>query len=115
MKTSPSAQILQQISDIQHMEPGKLCIIRQGPDGPYYNLQYREHGKPVSCYVPRDQAETVAANTANYRKFEALVEQLATCIVEQTRAERAADVKKRASQGPPPRSGGRNPTTDEPL
>ena len=95
MKTSTPAQILQQIADIQHMEPGKLCIIRQGPDGPYYNLQCREHGKPVSRYVPRDQVEAVAANTVNYRKFEALVEQFATYIVEQTRAERAAVVKKK--------------------
>ena len=100
MKTPTSAQILQQISEIHHMEPGKLCIIRQGTTGPYYNLQCREHGKPVSRYVPRDQVETVAANTANYRKFKALVEQFATCLVEQTRAERAAEVKKKI----PPRS-----------
>ena len=95
MKTTPSAQVLQQIAEIQRMEPGKLCIIRQGPDGPYYNLQCRDHGKQVSRYVPRDQVETVAANTSNYRRFEVLVEQYAARIIEQTRTERAADVKKK--------------------
>ena len=45
------------------MEPGKLCVIRQGPKGPYHNLQYRYHGQTVSCYVPRDQVETVVENT----------------------------------------------------
>ena len=100
MKTSPSAQVLQQIVGIQRMEPGTLCIIRQGPDGPYYNLQCRDHGKQVSRYVPRDQVETVAANTSNYRKFEALVEQYAAHIVEQTRTERATDVKKKTKQRP---------------
>ena len=95
MKTTLSAQVLQQIAKIQRMEPGKLCIIRQGPDGPYYNLQCRDHGKQVSRYIPCDQVETVAANTSNYRRFEALVEQYAACIVEQTRTERAADVKKK--------------------
>ncbi len=95
MNKSNSAQVLQKIAEIQRMEPGKLCIIRQGPDGPYHNLQCREHGKQVSRYVPRDQVETVATNTSNYRKFEALVEQYAACIIEQTRTERAANVKKK--------------------
>jgi len=82
------------------MEPGALCIIRQGPDGPYYNLQCREHGKQVSRYVPRDQVETVAENTSNYRKFETLVEQYAERIVEKTRTERAAGVKKKTKKRP---------------
>lgn len=100
MKTSPSDQVLQQIAEIQRMEPGTLCIIRQGPDGPYYNLQCRDRGKQVSRYVPRDQVETVTANTSNYRKFEALVEQYAECIVEKTRTERAAGVKKKTKKRP---------------
>ena len=28
--------LLQQLAQIQHLERGKLCIIRQGPNGPYY-------------------------------------------------------------------------------
>jgi hypothetical protein len=50
---------LQQIAEIERMEAGKLCVMGQGKDGPYYNLQCREKGKPVSRYVPRDQVETV--------------------------------------------------------
>jgi hypothetical protein len=89
------AQILQQIAQIQHMEPGKLCVLRQGPNGPYYNLQCRENGKPVSRYVPGDQVQLVAEHTDNYQKFQGLVTQYAQLVIEQTRAERAAGVKKR--------------------
>jgi len=95
MTTPTSVQLLQQIADIQRMESGKLCVMRQGPKGPYHNLQYSDHGKPVSRYVPHDQVETVAENTLNYRKFKALVGQYAEQIVDQTRAERASDFKKK--------------------
>jgi hypothetical protein len=95
------AQILQQIAQIQRMEPGKLCVIGQGPNGPYYNLQCREGGKPTSRYVPADQVEVVTQHTANYKEFEGLVSQYAHLIVAQTRAERQADVKKKIR---PPKS-----------
>lgn len=98
MNTKSSVQIIQKIASIQRMEPGKLCIIRQGPDGPYYNLQCREQGKQVSRYVPHDQVETVIANTSNYRAFKELVEQYAASIIEQTRTERTGDVKKKTKQ-----------------
>ena len=42
------AHLLQQIAQIHHMEPGKLCVIGQGPSGPYYNLQCREKGKTLT-------------------------------------------------------------------
>lgn len=96
MKESISPQaLLQQIAQIQRMEPGKLCVIRQGPKQPYYNLQCREHGKPLSRYVPADQVEVVAVHTANYQRFRELVDQYAQLVVEQTRAERAAGAKKK--------------------
>jgi hypothetical protein len=97
MKEQNPAQILQQIAQIQRMEPGKLCIIGQGPNGPYYNLQCREQGKPVSRYVPADQLEVVTQHTENYKKFEGLVSQYAQRIIEQTRAERTAGFKKKTS------------------
>jgi hypothetical protein len=96
-----TTQILREIAQIQSMEPGKLCIIRQGPTGPYYNLQCRENGKPVSRYVPGDQVELVAQHTANYQRFQALVTQYAQVITERTRTERAAGSKKKTS---PPKS-----------
>jgi hypothetical protein len=101
MKQLDPAQILRQIAQIQHMEPGKLCVMRQGPSGPYYNLQWREDGKALSRYVPGEQVELVAQNTANYERFQALVDQYAQVLIEQTRAERTTGLKKSIS---PPRS-----------
>ena len=89
------AQILQQLAQIQHMEPGKLCVIGHGPNGPYYNLQCRQKGKTLSLYVPADQVPLVAEHTANYRRFHALVDQYAQLLVERTRAQRAAGAKKK--------------------
>ena len=97
MKQPDAAQILQQIAQIQRMEPGKLCVIGQGPNGPYYNLQCRERGKTLTRYVPGAQVELVAQHTANYQRFQALVSQYAQFIIEQTRAQRTAGVKKKTS------------------
>lgn len=97
MKQLQPAQILQQLAQIQHMEPGKLCVMRQGPNGPYYNLQWREQGKAVSRYVPSDQVEAVTQNTTNYQTFQNLVSQYAQLIIERTRAERGAGFKKKTS------------------
>lgn len=101
MKHSDCAQLLHRIAQIQHMEPGKLCVMRQGPNGAYHNLQWREDGKAISRYVPSDQVEAVAQNTANYEQFQALVAQYAQLIIEQTRAERTTGFKKKTL---PPRS-----------
>ena len=94
-QTPQAAQLLQQIAHIQHMEPGKLCILRQGPNGPYYNLQWREQGKALSRYVPAEQVEVLAQHTANYQTFQKLVDQYAQLLIERTRAERAAGFKKK--------------------
>jgi hypothetical protein len=93
-KNTPES-LLRQIAQIQRMEPGKLCILRQGPQGPYYNLQCRQHGKTLSQYIPADQSELVAGHTANYRRFQGLVEEYAAQVVAQTRAERLAGAKKK--------------------
>jgi hypothetical protein len=96
LPTPPS--LFQQMAQIKRMEPGKLCVIRQGPDGPYYNLQCREHGKTVTRYVPRDQAEVVAANTANFEHFQALVTEYTSLVSERTRTEREEGSKKKTSR-----------------
>jgi hypothetical protein len=97
MNTTPQtpAEILRQIALIDRMEPGKVCFMREGPNGPYFNLQYREDGKARSVYVPRDQVETVRENTENYAKFQALADQYAGQVVAATRAERTEAKKKR--------------------
>lgn len=98
MNEHPSPQLLlQQIAQIKRMEPGKLCILRQGADGPYYNLQCRQDGKTVTRYVPREQAEAAAAHTANYARFQHLIQQYVTRVAEQSRAEREAGLKKKTS------------------
>lgn len=96
MKQTPPAHLLQEIAQIQRMEPGKLCFIRQGPNGPYYNLQCRENGKPVSRYVPADQVEAVTRHTANYQKFQALVAEYAQAVSELSREERLSASKKKS-------------------
>jgi len=101
MKPTDCAQLLHRIAQIKHMEPGKLCVMRQGPNGPYHNLQWREDGKAISRYVPGDHVEAVAQNTANYEQFQVLVAQYAQLIIERTRAERTTGFKKKTS---PPRS-----------
>jgi hypothetical protein len=92
-----SQALLQQMAQIDRMEPGKLCTIRQGPEGAYYNLQCREHGKTVTRYVPRDQAELVAAHTANHERFQTLTAEYVALVAERTRAEREAGYKKKTS------------------
>jgi hypothetical protein len=89
--------LLQQIAQITRLEPGKLCVIRQGPDGPYYNLQCREKGQTVTRYVPRDQAQLVANHTANYERFQSLVAEYVTLVASQTRTERETGSKKKTS------------------
>ena len=92
--TKSAAGILEQIATIERMEAGKLCVIRQGPQGAYFNLQSREDGKPVCRYVSRDQAEVVRQNTENYGRFEALVEEYAQLVITRTREERMGAQKK---------------------
>lgn len=101
MNETSSALLLQQIAQIHRMEPGKLCVIGHGPNGPYYNLQCRENGRPVSRYVPADQVEAVTRHTANYQAFHALVAQYARTVIAQTREERAAGSKKKGPVRPP--------------
>jgi hypothetical protein len=95
MNQTTATQLLQQIAQIQHMEPGKLCIIGEGPNGPYYNLQCREGGKTLTRYVPANQVQLVTEHTTNYQHFQSLVGQYAQLIIEQTRAERTAGSKKK--------------------
>jgi len=98
MDQKPTPQsLLQQMAQIDRLEPGKLCILRQGSDGPYYNLQCREHGKTVTRYVPREQAQVVAAHTANHERFQGLVTEYVALVAERTRAEREAGFKKKIS------------------
>lgn len=87
--------ILQEIAAIERMERGKLSIIRQGPNGPYYNFQHRQDGRNLTEYVPADQVPLLQAHIESHQRFEALVDQYARLITEQTRAERKASLQKK--------------------
>jgi hypothetical protein len=87
--------ILKQIANIQQMERGKISIIRQTPDGPFYNHQTWEKGRNVSRYLPRDQVSAVQDAINGYQQFKQLAEDYAQHIIEKSRAERGALVKKK--------------------
>jgi carbamate kinase len=96
MNTQSAMQSLfQQIAQIQHMERGKLCVLRQGPQGSYYNHQSWEDGKNVSRYVPQDQVPAMQQAIAGYEQFQNLTNQYAQMIIQRTRAELAAGSKKK--------------------
>jgi hypothetical protein len=90
-------ELLRQISQIQHMERGKLCVLRQGPKGPYYNHQSWEGGKNVARYVPHDRLAALQQAIQGYERFQDLVEQYTNLVVARTRAELASGSKKKPS------------------
>jgi len=96
-KITPQS-LLQQIAQIPHMERGKLCILRQGPAGPYFNHQTWENGKNVSRYVPQDQVPAMKKAIAGYEQFESLTEEYAQMIIHKTRTELATGFKKKTSR-----------------
>jgi hypothetical protein len=92
---SDPQSILHQIAQLQSLDRGTLSVMRQGPQGPYYNHQCYEGGRNVSRYVPGDQVPALREAIANYHRFEQLVEQYAQLLVDRTRAERQTGSKKK--------------------
>jgi hypothetical protein len=96
MNSKPTPEsILQEIAQIQRMDRGSVSVIRQGPEGAYYNHQCYEGGKNVSRYVPGDQVADLKECIAGYHRFQQLMEQYVQLMVEKTRAERQAGSKKK--------------------
>ena len=92
--------LIEQILQIQHMEHGSLSIIRQGPNGPYYNLNSWEDGKNKCRYLPQDKVPEVQQAIEGYRQYQQLTEQYARQIIEQTRAQLNIGVKKKPQSNP---------------
>jgi hypothetical protein len=88
-------QFCEQIAGISRMERGKLSLMRQGPNGPYYKLQAWEDGRNLSRYVPADQAPSVQEAIDGYQRFQALTAQYAQGVIAQTRTALAAGSKKK--------------------
>ena len=97
MSPEPTPEsILQQISQIQRIDRGTVSVFRRGPAGAYYNHQCYEHGRNVSRYVRREELPALQEAIAGYARFQQLVEQYAELLVQKTRAERQAGVKKKS-------------------
>jgi|SRR5229473_3464250 len=92
--------LIEQILQIQRMEHGSLSIIRQGPSGPYYNLNSWENGKNCCRYLPPDKVPEVQQAIEGYQQYQQLTEQYAQQIIEQTRAELNIGVKKKLQPNP---------------
>ncbi len=86
---------LEQVLQIQRMEHGSLSVIRQGPNGPYYNLNSWEEGANQCRYIPQDKLPEVQQAIEGYQKFHQLTQAYAQGVVEQTRAELGIGVKKK--------------------
>jgi hypothetical protein len=95
MNATDTARLLAQIAQIQRMERGKLTVMRQGPEGPYYKLQAWENGSNISRYVARDEAAAVQEALDGFQQFQALIAQYAQAVIDQTRAELGARSKKK--------------------
>jgi len=84
MKRQPEV-LLKEIAALQQMERGKLCRMRRGPKGDYYNHQTWEKGKNVVRYVPQDQVTSLKHAIAGYQKFLHLTQIYADEIIRRTR------------------------------
>ena len=71
-----------------------MSVIRQGPDGPYYNHQCYENGRNVSRYVSKEQVEPLQRALEGRKRFDELVAQYLELMIERTRAERKEGSKK---------------------
>jgi hypothetical protein len=91
MKSSPK-EILEQIRQIQQMERGKLCPMREGR---YYNHQTWQSGRNVVQYVPADQIPSLQEALANYQRYLELTQAYAEQIIQRTREKRAKDFPKK--------------------
>jgi len=101
MKTPLTPQsLIEQILQIQRMEHGSLCVIRQGPNGPYYNLNSWENGKNRCRYLPQDKVPEVQQAIEGYHQYQQLTEQYAQQIIQQTRVQLNIGVKKKPQANP---------------
>ena len=101
MNTSLTPQsLIEQILQIKQMEHGSISIVRQGPNGPYCNLNSWENGGNCCRYLPADKVPAVQQAIEGYHKYHELTDQYAKQIVEQTRAELGIGVKKKPRRSP---------------
>ena len=96
MNSNPTPQsLLNEIAQIQRLDRGTVSVLRQGPQGPYYNHQCYEKGRNTSRYVPAEQVPDLQAAIDGFHRVQELMAQYVQLLVEKTRAERAAGAKKK--------------------
>jgi hypothetical protein len=88
--------LLHQIAQIQRLDRGTVSVLRQGPQGPYYNHQCYENGRNVSRYVPSEQVSDLKEALDGHRRVQELMAQYVQLMVDKTRAERKAGAKKKS-------------------
>lgn len=81
------------------MERGKLCPM---PGRPFFNHQTWENGRNLVRYVPRDQIESLRKAIDGYRRFQQLIQQYATLIIEKSRQQRAKNQQPQKIRNPKP-------------
>src|SRR5258706_15643741 len=101
MKTPLTPQtLIEQILRLQRMEHGSLPVIRQGPNGPYYNHNSWKNGKNRCRSLPQDKVPEVQQAIEGYHRYQQITEQYAQQIIEQPRAQLNIGVKKKPQPGP---------------
>jgi hypothetical protein len=93
--------LLNEISALSTMEHGKLTILREGPNGPYYSHQSWENGKNICRYVPAKEVAALRESIANYQRYKDITEQYANEVINRTRAQKAEHEKKDFSRKSP--------------
>ena len=103
MNNAEKVRILNQIAQIQRMEPGKISPVvfknRPADAGPYFKVQRWENGKNHTRHVPPEQLALLQEAVAGYARFRALTEEYAQGVIAETReelSELSAEVKKKA-------------------
>jgi len=74
--------LLKKIADIQRMERGKLCPMRQGAS---YNHQTWEKGRNIVRYVPQKKIRDLQKAIQGYQLFLKLTQNYADQIIQRTR------------------------------
>lgn len=82
--------ILNDIAAIPTLERGKLCPMRRGGPGPYYNLQFWRDGENRCEYVRKADVPAVQEAVGNWRRYQALTEEYAEALEGRTRQTRKA-------------------------
>jgi hypothetical protein len=95
-------RLLEQIAAIPAMERGKLSRYvfkeRSNAAAPHYKLQRWQEGKNHTRHVSADELPAVQAALAGYSQYQALTEQYAELVIQETRQNIAGAKKKTPSR-----------------